>query len=142
MQPSAGQPLYKPVAPPGLSAPIEGVPMPISTSDMNYIITLFAVMIVSFTVIVLFGIARTPYWRKEESKCPYSGKYWAKQDVGKELVDSHWKRFSLLTFMAWGRFLNRVGRIYKHKKYRLYYRCKYCMHEWTSIFETLEIWER
>jgi hypothetical protein len=116
--------------------------MPISTSDMNYIITLFVVMVGAYTVIMGLGIAWMFYRRKEEGRCPSCGQYWARQDVGKELVDTYWKRFSLLTFFAWGRFLSRVGRLYKHKKYKLYYRCKYCMHEWTSIFETLEIWER
>ncbi len=120
--------------------------MAIFTSDVNYIKTLFAVMIVSFTVIMLLGIARTLYWRKEESKCPFCGQYWARQDVSKELVDTYWKRVSLLTFILWlNAFWHRleyVGRLYKHKKYTLCHRCKYCMHEWTSIFETLEVWER
>ena len=113
---------------------------------MNYIIALFAVMIGAYTVIMGFGIAWMFYRRKEESTCPSCGRYWARQDVGKELIDTYWKRVSLLTFIVWvtsfWRHLERIGKIYKHKKYKLYYRCKYCMHEWTSIFVTLEIWER
>ncbi len=120
--------------------------MAISTSDLNYIATLFAIMIGAFTVIMLLGIARTLYWRKEESKCPSCGRYWARQDVDKEPVDTYWKRVSLLTVILWlNAFWHRleyIGRLYKHKKYKLYHRCKYCMHEWTSIFETLEVWER
>src|SRR5512136_1269524 len=103
------------------------MPMPISTSDMRYIITLFAIMVGAYTVIMGFGIAWMFYRRKGEGQCPSCGRYWARQDVGKELVDTYWKRFSLLTFFAWGRYLARgrhlalIGRIYKHKKYKLYH---------------------
>ena len=112
--------------------------MAISASDMNYIIALFAVMIVSFTVIMLFGIARTLYWRKEESNCPSCGQYWARQVVGEELVDTYRRIFSVQTLIAGALNHRQIGRVFTHKKYKLYHRCKYCMHEWTSILVKLE----
>jgi hypothetical protein len=96
--------------------------------DLTILIIGFIAIVITFVVGFSVAIGRELHLRKEESQCPECHKFWAREDLGQELMGI----FQKSTLLMRGKIVNWRWVVLPHVKYKLYHRCIYCGHEWTS----------
>jgi hypothetical protein len=96
--------------------------------DLTILIIGFIAIVITLVVGHSVIIGRELHSRKEESQCPECHKYWAREDLDRELMGI----FQKSTLLMRGNIANWRWVVLPHEKYRLYHRCMYCGHEWTS----------
>ncbi len=100
--------------------------------DQIISILLPLVLIIVFTpVVIAWGALAWQFYKVVSTahQCPQCSRPWAREEVDRELIGIFKESVPSLdvTRRDWI-----GGSIAVKGKYRVYYRCKYCGHEWTS----------
>jgi hypothetical protein len=91
------------------------------------------VLILVFTLLVItWGTLAWQYYRAVSAahQCPQCSRPWAREDVDRELIGIFKESTPSLMAASGKDWIG--GKITVRGKYKVYHRCKYCGHEWTS----------